>query len=274
MAAVTDLQPAPVRPSYFEIAPATTLMIALNVGVYLWMGIHGVSWVQPRMVDLLAWGADLPLLTLTGDGWRLFTAMFLHAGPLHLGLNMYALVFTGARVELEYGTPRMLAIYLAGGLLSSCASVYWGALHMLATNQFGHEVPHLVISVGASGAIMALFGSLLALLVVPQPHPGAGGLRSPIGQALVQVVAINLGLGFLIPGVDQAAHVGGLLGGVAIGLILAAAPGLRGAGGTLVRFGAVAALTGVCVATLLGSGDRPQLAALRAQVEQAEPPAR
>jgi membrane associated rhomboid family serine protease len=267
---VTNLQPAPARPSYLSIAPATTLTIALNVGVYLWMGLHGVSWTRPSTVDLFAWGADLPLFTLTGDGWRLFTCMFLHAGPVHLGLNMYALFFTGARVEMEFGSPRMLAIYLAGGLLSSCASVYWGALHLLDTDHFGHAVPHLVVSVGASGAIMALFGSLLALVLVPDPRLAAGGPRAPIDTSLIQVVAINLGLGFLIQGVDQAAHVGGLVGGVAIGLIMAAAPSLRGPGGALARFGAAALLTVACVATLLHSGDRQQLEALRAQMNGAD----
>ena len=242
---MTNPNAAPARPSYFSIAPATSLLIFVNVAVYVWMGLRGVSWMQPSTGALFAFGGDLPLVTLTGEGWRLFTCMFLHAGLVHLGLNMYVLAFTGPRVEIEFGTPRMLAIYLAGGLLSSCASVWWGARHMLATDRFGQQVPHMAVSVGASGAVMALFGSLLALLLAPPPRAGAGALPAPMDRSLIQVVVINLGMGFAIPGVDQAAHVGGLVGGFAIGLVMAALPAARGTGAVLARFAATAALTPV-----------------------------
>ncbi len=256
--------PTPVaRPTRFP--PATLVLVGLNVAVWLLQLATGVSPSSPAPATLVAWGGDLPLYTLTGDTWRLFTAMFLHAGIVHLGLNMYVLLFTAPRVEYEFGTARMLAIYLAGGLLASCASVFWGEWRSTPANPAGL----LTVGVGASGAVMALFGSLLVGLVVPTPRfahlpksqqPGIPG-------GLIQAVAINIGMGFAITGVDNAAHVGGVIGGLVLGLVMAPAPAARSASATLLRFVAAAALVAVCVGTLLDGANRAQLLEWRAQMD-------
>ena len=256
--------PNPVaRSSRFPLA--TLVLVGLNVAVWLLQLANGVSPSSPSPASLVAWGGDLPLYTLTGDTWRLFTAMFVHAGIVHLGLNMYVLLFTAPRVEFEFGTARMLAIYLAGGLLASCASVFWGEWRSTPLNAAGL----LTVGVGASGAVMALFGSLLVGLVVPPPRfahlpksqqPGIAG-------GLIQAVAINIGMGFAITGVDNAAHVGGVLGGLALGLVMAAAPAARSAGATLLRFVLATALVAVCVGMLLNGANRPQLLEWRAQMD-------
>ena len=248
---------------------ATGVLIALNVGVWLLQLANGVSPLHPSSLTLIHWGGDLPLYTLTGDTWRLFTAMFLHIGIVHLALNMYVLAFTAPQVEYEFGTARMLAIYLAGGLLASCASVLWGEMRSTPENPVGL----LTVGVGASGAVMALFGSLLAGLVLPTPRfahlPKAQ--QPGINKGLIQAVAINVGMGFMIKGVDNAAHVGGLLGGVAIGIVMAIAPAAAGARATLARFAATAALVTVCVSGLLHGADRSDLAQLRSELDARRP---
>lgn len=244
---------------------ATGVLVALNVLVWLLQIANGVSPTSPHSLTLITWGGDLPLYTLTGDTWRLFTAMFLHGGLVHLALNMYVLAFTAPQVEYEFGSGRMLAIYLAGGLLASCASVLWGEMRSTPTNPIGL----LTVGVGASGAVMALFGSLLAGLVLPTPRFAhlPKHLQPGIHKGLIQAVVINVGMGFMIKGVDNAAHVGGLLGGVALGIVMAAAPRAVGPRATLVRYLAAAALVGVCVGTLLHTANKPMLVLLRAELD-------
>jgi membrane associated rhomboid family serine protease len=244
---------------------ATGVLVALSVGVWLLQVVSGVSPTNPNSLTLIAWGGDLPLYTLTGDTWRLLTAMFLHVGIVHLALNMYVLAFTAPQVEYEFGTGRMLAIYLAGGLLASCASVFWGEMRSTPADPIGL----LTVGVGASGAVMALFGSLLAGLVLPTPRFAhlPKHLQPGINKGLIQAVAINVGMGFMIKGVDNAAHVGGLLGGVALGIVMALAPRAVGPRATLARYLAAAGLVAVCAGALLHTADKPRLVLLRAELD-------
>ena len=249
----------------FRLPVATATLVAINVGVWLLQVFSGVSPVSPSSMALVAWGGDMPLYTLTGDAWRLFTAMFVHAGIVHLALNMYVLAFTAPRVEYEFGTARMLGIYLGGGLLASCASVLWGEMRSTPY----HPVGLLTVGVGASGAVMALFGSLLTGLVLPPPRFAhlPKSQQPGIPNGLIQVIAINVGMGFMIRGVDNAAHVGGLVGGVALGIVMAISPAAAAARDTLVRFMATAGLVAVCVGTLLRHVDQPALQQQRADFE-------
>ena len=247
----------------FPIVTAT--LVAINVGVWLWQLLHGVPPTNPTGDQLIGWGANLAPLTLTGDGWRLATCMFLHFGILHLALNMYVLWFTGPRVEHEFGAWRMLLVYLVGGLLSSCASTYWSSLHTIAVDALGRESVHLNVSAGASGAVMALFGALLAATLLRTPARD-GDPRGPrIDSGLVQAIVINLAMGMFVQGVDQAAHVGGFLGGCAIGALL----GVRsGRGATGLRVVASAALLAACLGALFHGASRPEFDEIRQQLQQ------
>ena len=251
-----SMPPQPPQPLPRHRLPvATGVLIAINVGVWLLQVAGGVSPSGASSRALIAWGGDVPLLTLTGDTWRLLTAMFLHGGIVHLGLNMYVLAFTAPVVEYEFGTARMLAIYLAGGLLASCASVWWAEVRSTPANMLAL----MTVSVGASGAVMALFGSLLTGLVLPTPRfAHLPKHRQPgLNKGLIQAVAINVGMGFLIQGVDNSAHIGGLLGGIAVGLLMAVAPAATGARAVLARYAATVALVTLCVSALLhGAGPR------------------
>jgi rhomboid protease GluP len=261
--------PLPPAAPRHRLPVATGLLVAINVGVWLLQLANGVSPLDPSVQTLIAWGGDIPLYTLTGDTWRLLTGMFLHGGIVHLALNMYVLAFTAPQVEYEFGTGRMLGIYLAGGLLASCASVFWGEMRSTPDNPVGL----LTVGVGASGAVMALFGSLLAGLVLPTPRFAdlPKSLRPGINKSLIQAVAINVGMGFLIKGVDNAAHVGGLLGGVVLGIVMAAVPHAVDARAALARYAVAAGLVAVCLGSLLHGANRANLMQLRAELDAQAP---
>jgi rhomboid protease GluP len=246
----------------FRPSVAASVLVALDVAVWLLQVATGVSPLHPGSPALIAWGGNLPLYSLTGDTWRLLTSVFLHGGLPHLVLNMLALIVTADRTEDEFGTLRMLVITLVGGVLASCASALsaeWHATH-------GQPAALVTVSVGASGAIMAQFGALLVALVVTPPRfqrlpPDK---RPGMDLRLVLIVAGNLVLGALVPHVDQAAHVGGLLAGMALGGLMAAVPEATGARAATARYAATAVLATLCIGALLHFAPRQQLLIQRA----------
>jgi rhomboid protease GluP len=249
-----------MQASRFPIA--TAVLVAINVAVWLLQVATGVAPLHPASTTLIAWGGNVPLLTLTGDTWRMVTAMFLHGGLVHLALNMLALAFTGTRTEDEFGTARMLVIYAVGGVLAACATILWNEWRATPASSIGL----LTVSVGASGAIMAQFGALLVALVVVPPRfvPLPPEKRPGVDRGLIQVVVINVALGFIVPHVDQAAHIGGLLGGMAVGALLSVVPTATGARAALARYGATALLATACVSALLHGAPQQRLLVMRA----------
>lgn len=131
-----------------------------------------------------------------GEYWRLFTVALLHGGFFHLGFNLYALHLLGTPVELFYGRWRYSLVLLTSLLFGSLASALFNDPY--------------TASVGASGMIFGLFGSLAII-----------GERAGIEwRGIIAIVGINFALGFILGGVDWRAHVGGLLGGSLITLLL------------------------------------------------------
>ena len=204
------------------------MLIGINVIVWTWSVVNGVSWLAPRPADLETWGGNIALLTLTGEPWRLFTSLFMHAGVLHLFVNMYFLLQIGPLLVLRKGSAGFAIVYLAGGLLASAASAWWQA--QILFDQAGafssNQMPalRLIVSVGASGAIMAVAGALAWNLVASHYRPDAGARNKMADKqlmlALLRTIGFNVALGFFIPGLDQAAHVGGLLAGALLGFVL------------------------------------------------------
>jgi rhomboid protease GluP len=185
--------------------PVTKLLVILNLLVFLSMLAGGAGlWHSSNAVQL-AWGANFGPATQDGEWWRLGTAMFLHFGAIHLTLNLWALWDGGQLVERMYGHVRFAAIYFASGLAGNLSSL---------VAQKG-----LAISGGASGAIFGIYGALLVFLWRERrsmlPHEfrwffwGAAGFAS-----------LSLILGFLITGIDNAAHMGGFISGLLFGIIL------------------------------------------------------
>ena len=143
---------------------------------------------------LLKYGANLDILTKSGEYYRLVSSMFLHIGIFHILFNMYALYVIGPQVEGFYGKWKYLIIYFISGICGSIMSMSFN--------------PN-TISVGASGAIFGLFGSLLYFA-----NSYRGYIGSVIKSQIIPVIVMNLVLGFLIQGVDIWAHIGGLVGGL------------------------------------------------------------
>jgi rhomboid protease GluP len=184
---------------------ATWLFIAINVIVWLLNIAGGMSAFAPAPRQLLVWGGNYVPLTLE-QPWRLITAMFLHGGVFHLGVNMWSLHDTGRVAERFYGTSQFAAIYLISGLFGSLASCFFAARGGVA--------------IGASGAIFGVVGCLFAALFTKSdklPPSLVSGLK----RSMIPFTLLSLYLGFTTAHVDNAAHVGGLLSGFALGVIMA-----------------------------------------------------
>ena len=143
---------------------------------------------------LVKYGANVGTLVKNGEVFRLLTAMFLHAGIVHIFFNMYSLYIIGPRVENFYGKWKFLLIYILSGLSGS----------MLSVAMNGD-----VISVGASGAIFGLFGALIYM-----GYRHRGYLGAMVKSQIIPIVIYNLFLGLFLDGIDMWGHIGGLLGGL------------------------------------------------------------
>jgi membrane associated rhomboid family serine protease len=198
----------------------TWALITVNVAVYLITVAQGNGINNPGGSLFAKWVLFGPAVA-NGDWWRLITAAFLHAGLLHIGLNMLALVWLGAPVERYLGHFQYLALYIVSGLAGSAGA--------LITTPDG-------ITVGASGAIFGILGALLII-----EYQATGNI---VGQAF-SLIAINLLFSFTMSGISVGGHIGGLIGGI-------------GAALALTRFGRTSLVHGrpglVGVAALVGVG--------------------
>lgn len=186
------------RPGY----TITPVIMDLNILIFIFMVIAGKGFISFQATDLLAWGANYRPLTSGGhQWWRLVTSTFLHAGIMHLVLNMAGLLFVGIFLEPVLGRKRLAIVYLLSGLGASLTSLWW------------HPA---TVSVGASGAIFGLYGVFLALLTT-QLFPPVFKRSFTISVGIF--VGGNLLFG-LAGGIDNAAHIGGLLSGLILGYIL------------------------------------------------------
>lgn len=176
----------------------TPILINLNILLFLVMALSGVGVFLPDSESLISWGANFRPLTLNGEWWRLVTNCFLHIGIFHLLMNMYALLYIGLLLEPYLGRARFLALYLLTGIAASVASLWW------------HD---LTISAGASGAIFGMYGIFLSLLTTKLIDDSA---RKPLLTSILIFVGYNL-LNGVKGGIDNAAHIGGLLSGILLG---------------------------------------------------------
>lgn len=178
----------------------TPLLLIANILVFVIMLIDGTNIFNPQVEKLIFWGANVRELTINGEWWRLISCMFIHIGLFHLLMNLYALIFIGILLEPLIGKNRFIVAYLITGFIASTSSLYW--------NTFA-------ISAGASGAIFGLFGVFLALLTTSHIDKS---IKKPMLIYISIYVGINL-INGLKDGIDAAAHVGGLLSGLAIGYV-------------------------------------------------------
>lgn len=215
----------------WQIAPLTSALLGILILIHLAVEAAGSS---QEGWNLTRFGANFVLATIGGEPWRLVTSMFLHAGALHLLVNCYALFVLGRLVEQLFGSARFWIVYLLAGVAGSLASAYVGEAYRL--------------SVGASGAIFGLLGAALVGLMrlrgfVPEQW------RKQVTYNLLIVLALNLYIGHTMSQVDNSAHVGGLLGGGLLSLLLSA----RGVRDRPARWMGLAALSLVGVTLLCGA---------------------
>jgi rhomboid protease GluP len=188
------------------LTPVTVALVGINVAVFGAMLMYGAGlWHSPNNVQL-AWGAGFGPATKDGEWWRLGTAMFLHFGLVHLAMNMWALWDAGRLVERLYGSLRFAVVYFASGLTGNLLSLIVQG--------------DRAVSGGASGAVFGVYGALLVCLWRERRQVHPVEFRWLFGGAAVFSAAI-IGFGLLIPGIDNAAHIGGLISGALTGVALA-----------------------------------------------------
>jgi len=185
-----------------------TLPLARPVVTYILLGLIALTFLAETVLGgstrtsvLVYLGAQVNSLVANGQYWRLLAAMFLHIGPMHLLFNGWALFSLGRDVESLYGSVRFLLVYLLSGLFGGLPNC------LLAANY---------PSAGASGAIFGLIGAQIAYFF--RNRQLFGSLSKQQLSNLAGLVAINLVFGFTVPGINNFAHIGGLVAGITVGM--------------------------------------------------------
>ena len=183
-------------------APCTIILAAINVIVFFVLSLRGMT---ENGMFLLEHGAMyVPKVIEDREIYRLFTSMFLHFGFQHLMNNMIILVLAGWNLEIEIGKIRFLLIYVLSGLGGNVLSAWWEVI-----------TADYAISAGASGANFGIIGALLYIAI--RNHGRIGEIS---GRGLIFMIVISLYYGFSSGGVDNMAHIGGLLTGFVSGVLL------------------------------------------------------
>lgn len=212
--------------------PVTVALVGINVLVFVAMVATGVPLLSPTSFYVLKWGANFGPLSLATQPWRILTSNYVHIGLVHLLLNMWGLWQVGRLSERIFGPWTYASIYTACGIAGSLASLLRNPTE---------------VSAGASGALFGIVGALIGALYFGKTPLPKAAMQSLLKNLLV-VVAVNLYLGAKIPGIDNSAHIGGLLMGLALGAIvgpqLMETPDRRRAHERLVFVGGLLLLTG------------------------------
>src|SRR5690349_14288998 len=223
------LQGTGTSPSF----PVTIALIALNALVFAIMVLRGVSAFLPTPQQAIAFGADFGPLVFGGQWWRLVTSMFVHFGIIHIGLNMWCLWNLGRGAEILLSRFSYLLAYFACGIFGGIASVYW---HPLAAGA------------GASGAIFGMAGVLVTFVYLKKT-PAHLQINKKMLSSLGTFIFYNLVIGASIPGISNAAHVGGLVMGAVVGALLPAAGASESSRRTRLSF-----VVAFCAASSFASG--------------------
>ena len=181
--------------------PVTVFLILINILVFLAVELTGGS---EDTMHMLQCGAGYTPAIIQGEYYRIFTSMFLHFGPQHLGNNMLVLFVLGGKLERTVGKLKYLLIYLLGGMGGNLLCIFLE----LDSGDFA-------VSAGASGAVFAVMGAMIYAVI-----RGRGHIEDLSARQVVIMVAFSLYFGFTSEGVDHAAQVGGLICGVIMAVLL------------------------------------------------------
>ncbi len=216
--------------------PRITTFVLIGINVVVWMAIQANGGARSALLYALALTPDYTGRSLPGGGrvlvegvaqgswWQVGTSLFTHVEPLHIGFNMLALYFLGPMLENVLGRWRFLALYLASGMAGSAAV-------MVLSNSYGPTL-------GASGAIFGLMGALAVIALK---------VRGQV-QSILMWIGLNLVLTFTISGISWQGHIGGLVGGAALGAAMVYAPRERR---SLLQWSAVALVLLVSVGLIV-----------------------
>ena len=175
----------------------TYIIMAICIILFILMELSGGS---TNSQTLLKYGANLDVLVKNGEYYRLFTCIFLHIGIMHLLCNMYSLYIIGREVENLFGKIKYIIIFILSGIFGSIMSLAF---------------THNTISAGASGAIFGLLGALLYFGMHYRTYLGEA-----IKRSIIPIIVVNLIIGFFAEGIDLAAHIGGLVGGILLAMMV------------------------------------------------------
>ena len=200
-------------------APGTYFLLAINVGVFLWMAVNGVSLRDPTQQQLLHYGANQASLVIDGHQWyRMLTAIFVHIGLFHIATNMWCLWNLGLLGEPLIGPFGLVAVYLLTGVAGNLLSIFTDVFFF----HQGSQAQYLQgVGAGASGAVFGIAGILIVLLSnkrLPIPWTELKRLRSSVIR--FSVINLIIGGATLFAGpirIDNSAHLGGFLSGLALG---------------------------------------------------------
>ena len=182
--------------------PMTVALILINVLVFIAVELTGTSQNAWHVLDYGA--AYTPYIVQNGEVYRLFTSMFLHFGIEHLVNNMLVLFVLGSRLEQVIGKLRFLFIYLAGGIAGNIFSL----ILELRNQDFS-------VSAGASGAVFAVMGAMIYVVI-----RNKGWLEDLSMRQILVMAAFSLYFGFTSSGVDNAAHIGGMIAGFVLAVLI------------------------------------------------------
>lgn len=184
----------------YKKSSLTLGLIAINIILFIISSAISGNIFDIDSMTLLKLGAKYNPAINNGEVWRLITAAFLHGGIMHLACNMYSLYIVGSQIEVIYGKKKYIIIYFFSALGSS------GLSYLLAPRS---------LSVGASGAIFGLMGALLVFVLRNRKKLNKGIIGN-----LIAVIAVNLYIGLTIPNIDNFGHIGGLIIGIIIAILL------------------------------------------------------
>lgn len=227
-----DFRSGPGRALRGGVSATNALLVAIAIPFVIEVILGGPQALfNPSAEILFDMGAMQPIAVADGQFWRLFTAMFLHAGLLHVALNAYFFWLFGRMVEASFGRTWMVLIYVVAGFLASVASYAFG--------------PVTTLAVGASGAISGVFGAFIAYNYRRREHAmNAANLRLAL-----TVIVLNAVIAIGYSSIDWRAHVGGLVAGFALGYLAdSSGPARQRA---VVRFAGVATLVVIGIALVL-----------------------
>ena len=179
--------------------PIVGILLIINLFYFLFLELNGGS---KNWLTLVYYGAKEGLSISRGEYWRLITPIFMHIGFFHLIVNSFGLIIFGPTMEKIFGPARFLLIYIMTGV--------WGNIFSF--------IAGISVGAGASGALFGIAGSYAAYLYLNKDDLGKFGRESLVG--LSWIVGINIIFGFTVSGIDNSAHLGGLISGIIIGYFL------------------------------------------------------